>query len=61
MRLKDPTGATRGSARSPEVLPNEVMIVAVFALIASALLLLAAGLSRPDRLVRALSIERIPI
>ena len=56
MMLKDPTSATRGNAGSPEVLPNDVMIVAVFALIASALLLLAAneirdtGLSRPDRL-----------
>lgn len=43
MMLKDPASATRGGARSPKVQPNDVMIVAVFALIASALLLLAAN------------------
>jgi hypothetical protein len=43
MMLKDPASATRGSARSPEVRPNDLKIVAVFALIALALLLLAAN------------------
>jgi hypothetical protein len=42
MMLKDPTSAARGSARNPEVLPNDLKIVAVFALIVSALLFLAA-------------------